>query len=184
MSSNAVLMEQSCPLATLPAEDIPWYALQTRPRHEKKVAVELEEKGIRNYLPLVTRIHHWSDRRKVVHLPLFSCYVFINAVLAPTVRYSALSSWGALGFVGPNRQPMEIPLSEIEQVRKLLESNTPLSPYQFLKIGQRVRVRGGCLDGLEGILVGREREKRLVISIQTIQRSLAMSIEGYDVEPA
>jgi transcription antitermination factor NusG len=177
-------MEPSCPVAALSGETIPWYALQTRPRHEKKVATELEEKGIRSYLPLVTSVHHWSDRRKVVQLPLFSCYVFVNAVLAPAVRVSALSSWGALGFVGPNRQAVEIPASEIEQVRKLLDSNAPFSPYAFLKIGQRVRVRGGCLDGLEGILVGWQREKRLVISIQTIERSLSMSIEGYDVEPA
>ena len=165
----------------LPAESGSWYALQTRPRHEKKVVTELEGKGITTYLPLLAKVHHWSDRRKVVHLPLFSCYVFINALLTPAVRLSTLSIWGALGFVGPQRQALPIPDSDIEHIRRLLASDTACSPYPFMKIGQRVRVRGGCLDGLEGILVDRPREKRLVISVQTIERSLSISVEGYDV---
>jgi len=59
----------------------------------------------------------------------------------------------------------------------------PLTPYPFLRVGQRVRVRGGALDGLEGILIT-NGEKRLVISVGAIHRSLSITIEGYDVEPA
>lgn len=174
----------SCDFATPPPpEPSRWYALQTRPRHEKKVAAELEERGITTYLPLVAKVRQWSDRRKIVHLPLFSCYLFINALLTPAVRFSTLSVWGALGFVGPNRQALPIAPSDIEQIRKLLASDITCSPYPFIKIGQRVRIRGGCLDGLEGVLVDRPREKRLVISVETIKRSLSISVEGYDVVP-
>jgi transcription antitermination factor NusG len=179
-SAVQIITSELAPLAT----ELPqWYALQTRPRHEKKVVAELAEKGISTYLPLLARTHHWSDRRKIVQLPLFSCYVFINAVLTPWVRLSTMSTYGALGFVGPQRQALPIPAEEIEHVRKLLASETACSPYPFIKIGQRVRIRGGCLDGLEGMLVDRPRDKRLVISIETIQRALAISIEGYDVVP-
>ena len=160
-----------------------WYAVQTRSRHEKKVADEIQDKGISSFLPLITQIHRWSDRRKLVQVPLFPGYVFVRAQLDPRVFVAVLSIWGALAFVGPQREAMPIPESQIEDIRTLLSTKVSLSPYPFLKLGQRVRVRGGALDGVEGILVT-NGQKRLVISVESIHRSLAMTIEGYDIEPA
>lgn len=160
-----------------------WYAVQTRPRHEKKVATELQDRHIDFYLPLLTQIHRWSDRRKIVDVPLFPGYVFVHAQLDLQIRASVLRIWGVLAFVGPQREPLAIPDSQIEDIQNLLATKIPLTPYPFLKIGQRVRVRGGALDGLEGILVT-NGQKRLVISVESIQRSLSITIEGYDVEPA
>jgi transcription antitermination factor NusG len=159
-----------------------WYAVQTRPRHEKKVAVELTQKCIDSYLPLLNQTHHWSDRRKIVQVPLFPGYLFVRAQLDPRVRVGVLSIWGALAFVGPQREAVPIPESQIEDIRTLLNTKVYLSPYPFLRVGQRVRVRGGALDGVEGILVT-NGQKRLVISVESIQRSLSLTIEGYDVEP-
>jgi transcription antitermination factor NusG len=159
-----------------------WYAVQTRPRHEKKVAAELQEKHIGFYLPLLTQIHRWSDRRKIVDVPLFPGYVFVHAQLDLHVRVSVLRIWGVLAFVGPQREALAIPDSQIEDIQNLLATKIPLTPYPFLKIGQRVRVRGGALEGLEGLLVT-NGHKRLVISVESIQRSLSVTIEGYDVEP-
>ena len=53
----------------------------------------------------------------------------------------------------------------------------------YTQVGQRVRIRGGSLEGLEGILVGSDHQK-LVVSVNLIQQSLALSLEGYDLEPA
>jgi transcription antitermination factor NusG len=160
-----------------------WYAIQTRPRHEKRLAAELKEKRVDSYLPLLNEIHRWSDRRKVVQVPLFPGYIFVHAQLDPTIRFSILNTWGAVAFVGPQREATPIPETQIEGIRTLLETKIPLSPYPFLKVGQRVRVRGGALDGVEGILVT-NGHKRLVISVESIQRSLSITIEGYDVEAA
>jgi len=169
--------------AVIPAlGEAQWYAVQTRPRHEKKVVTELQEKRIDSYLPLLTQVHRWSDRRKVVQVPLFPGYVFVHEHLDPHVRVSILRIWGVLSFVGPQREAAPIPDSQIEDIRTLLTTKIPLTPYPFLKIGQRVRVRGGALDGLEGILVT-NGHRRLVISVESIQRSLSITIEGYDVEP-
>lgn len=181
MSSAAPIVDDSPPL-TEGVEAAQWYAIQTRPRHEKKVVAELEEKGICSYLPLLAQVHRWSDRRKVVHTPLFSCYAFVNAVLTPEARCSMLQIWGVLGFVGPQRHALPIPSHQIETIRRLL-SQVGAEPHPFLKVGQRVRIRGGCLDGIEGILTERQRDKFLVISVDTIQRSLCVSVEGYDVVP-
>ena len=159
-----------------------WYAVQTRPRHEKKMLSELTLRSIDSYLPLLNQVHNWSDRRKIVQVPLFPGYVFVRARLDPRVRIAVLSIWGALAFVGPQRDAMPIPDSQIEDIRTLLNTNVFLSPYPFLKVGQRVRVRGGALDGVEGILVT-NGQKRLVISVESIHRSLSLTIEGYDIEP-
>lgn len=164
-----------------PLDSAHWYAIQTRPRHEKKVAAELEEKSIESYLPLLNQMHRWSDRRKLIQVPLFPGYVFVRSKLDPILRYSILSIWGALSFVGPQRDASPIPDTQIEDIRTLLKTKVSLSPYPFLKVGQRVRVRGGALDGMEGILVT-NGHKRLVISVESIQRSLSVTIEGYDVE--
>lgn len=161
-----------------------WYALHTKARHEKVVEQRLQQKGVTTYLPMITEVHRWSDRKKKVQLPLFSCYLF--AKLAPTKvdRLRVLCVDGVFSFVGPGGEGTPIPEAQIEGVRALVEGGLPCSTHPFLKVGQRVRVRSGALDGLEGILVDRNGDSTLVISIDAIQRSLAVRVEGYEVEPA
>lgn len=160
-----------------------WFALQTRARHEKVVVQRLSDKGITTFLPLVRQVHRWSDRRKTVDLPLFSCYVFAKLAPRNDERLRVLLVDGVLKFVGPRGQGIPIPEEQIDSVRKLVEEQLPYCSHPFLKIGQRVRVRGGALDGVEGILISRSGERKLVISVEAIQRSLGVCIEGYDVEP-
>jgi len=182
MSSAAQIVDQSVGWA-YPGEQPQWYAIHIRPKHEKRVASELEQKGILTFLPLVTEIHRWSDRRKKVELPLFSCYLFVNLVASADLRVAVLSTGGVLGFVGAHHQGAPIPESQIEQIRTLLESKVPFSFHPFLKVGQRVRIRGGCLDGMEGILSAQKGADRLVVAVDGIQRALSICLEGYDVEP-
>ena len=160
-----------------------WYALHTRSRHEKRVASELEQKGISSFLPLVTQMRKWSDRRMKVDLPLFSCYVFVNITKSPETRVSVLRTPGVLTIVGGNHLASPIPDREIEQIQTILERKVPFSAHPFLEVGQRVRIRGGALDGLEGVLSRFKGHDQLVVSVQTIQRSLSVTLGGYDVEP-
>jgi len=160
-----------------------WYAVQTRSRHEKVVAHRLQEQGVATYLPIVTEVHRWSDRKKTVELPLFSCYLFARLMPTNEDRLRVLTLDGVLHLVGGGRQGTPIPDEQISAVRALVEGQLPVSAYPFLKIGQRVRIRSGALNGVEGILVGRNGDRTLVVSVDAIQRSLAVRIEGYDVEP-
>ena len=89
---------------------------------------------------------------------------------------------GVSGFVMMNGFPVPVPEQQLEDVRLLLAHEIACRAYPFLKVGQRVRIRGGCLDALEGILISENKDHSLVISIESIQRSLAIRIEGYDVE--
>jgi len=165
-------------------EDGPrWYALHTRAKHEKAIGAQLLSKGIDTFVPSVREIHRWSDRSKTVDVPLFSCYVFVHDILSKA-HLPVLRTPGVLRWVGANGEPAVIPDSQIEAVRSLVGKDVPLWPHSFLKVGQRVRIRGGSLDGVEGTLIDRRGERKLVISIDLIQQSLAMTIDGYDIEPA
>jgi transcription antitermination factor NusG len=160
-----------------------WYALLTRARHEKMVAYRLHGHGVPAFLPLVTEVRHWRHRKRRVELPLFSCYVFAKLLPTNEDRLRALRIDGVFSLVGVRGCGTPIPDEQIEAVRRLVEGQLPWGSYPFLKIGQRVRIRSGALDGVEGILVSRSGESTLVVSIDAIQRSLAVRIEGYDVEP-
>jgi transcription termination/antitermination protein NusG len=159
-----------------------WYAIQTRARHEKVVAERLGEQGVVTFLPLVREIHRWSDRKKKIELPLFSCYVFGRFAATNEEQQRIYRTTGVFGIVGVRGECTPIPDAEIEAVRAFIGQHLPWSVHPFLKVGQRVRVRGGSLDGIEGVLLSRNGERTLVISINTIQRSLAVRIEGYDLE--
>lgn len=158
-----------------------WYAVMTRPRHEKKVAEELARRGVCNYVPLMTAVHRWSDRKKMVSTPLFPGYAFVKIEATPRNKVSVLQVNGVLHFIGNAGHGSAIPESEIESIRGVLASDVPVTPWGFLKVGQRVRVRGGALDGVEGQLV--ECGRRLVVSVGAIQRGLSIAVEGYQVEP-
>jgi len=165
------------------AEGENWYALQTQARHERMVAQRLRERGVTTFLPLVTEVHRWSDRKKTVELPLFSCYVFVKIMPRAEDRLRVLTVSGVFNLVGVRGEGTPIPNDQISAVRTLVEQHMPWSSHPFLKIGQRVRIRSGALDGVEGILVSRNGDRTLVVSIDAVQRSLAVRIEGYGVEP-
>jgi transcriptional antiterminator NusG len=160
-----------------------WYAVHTRARHERVVAQRLREQGVNTFLPLVTEVHRWSDRRKSVELPLFGCYVFVKVLPTVEERLRVLRVDGVFKFVGARGVGTPITETQIDSVRTLIGQQIPWSAHPFLQIGQRVRVRGGALDGVEGILLSRNDDNTLVVSVDAIQRSLAVRIEGYDVEP-
>lgn len=184
MSTTTQLSEIAAAIPVVADQRENWYALLTRARHEKIVALRLHERGVPVFLPLVTEVRRWSDRRKLVEFPLFSCYVF--AKLPPTNEglVTALRINGVFSVVGMRGEGTPIPDEQIDAVRRLIKERLRWHSHPFLKIGQRVRIRGGALDGVEGILVSRSGESTLVISIDAIQRSLAVRVEGYNVEPA
>ena len=160
-----------------------WYAVRTRSRHEKVVERQLEGQGIEGFCPIVSQVRQWSDRRKQIESPLFPGYVFVRIAASPEEKVRVLRTLGVVELVGRHGHGLAIPSEQIEAVRILVSSKTPFTKHGFLKVGQRVRVRSGSLDGVEGILVAQNGSRNLVISVEPIQRSLSIRIEGYQVEP-
>jgi transcription antitermination factor NusG len=163
--------------------DARWYAVHVYPQNEKKVATELERRGIKTFLPLRKECHRWSDRNKTVEVPLFPCYAFVNMVPTPHLRSVVGQTPRVIRVLPANDEPIPIPDSEIESMRSLVEGETLVAPCEYIQAGQKVRVRGGCLEGLEGILDVRDGKRNLILSINIIERSFALSLEGYKVEP-
>jgi transcription antitermination factor NusG len=161
-----------------------WYAVQTRSRHEKKAAAELRDKGVYCFLPLTTQVHRWSDRDKEVEVPLFPGYIFVNTLTVPEARVSILRTTGVASFVGNSGKGTPIPDKQIEDVQAIVNQRVPIATHPFLSVNQKVRIRGGSLDGVEGVLVGVNSDLSLVVSVDLIQRAVAIRVSGYEVEAA
>ena len=166
------------------AETSSWFAIQTWSRREKKVATELREKGISVFLPLFSEKRQWSDRQRLVELPLFPQYVFVRIPPKTHARIPVLRTVGVTGFVGKRGVGVPIPDSEIDGIRTILAQGMPFNHHSFLNVGKRIRIRGGSLDGVEGVLTAINRDATLVVSVELIQRSLAIRIAGFAVEAA
>ena len=145
---------------------------------------ELHEKGIYSFLPLHREKRRWSDRRQWVELPMFSQYLFVRVSASGDSRIRVLQTAGVVQFVGATRRGTPIPDGQIEALLAIVSSEIQTASHEFLRLGERVRIRGGILDGIEGILSAIRNERSLVVSVDLIQKSVAIRIDGFEVEPA
>jgi len=164
-------------------EGAQWYAVHTMARHEKRVAQQLQEKKIFTFLPLFQQLHRWSDRLSKVDVPLFSCYAFVRIAPNAQNRFDVLRTKGVLGFVGSKGQGTCIRDEEIENLRTAVREKIPCLAHPYIQTGKRVRIRGGSLDGMEGILERRGEDQSLVLSVELLRRSVSIRVEGYEIQP-
>jgi transcription antitermination factor NusG len=153
-----------------------WYALQVKSRFEKAVARNLQGKGFEEFLPLYSRRSAWSDRTKSIELPLFPGYVFCKFNL--TNRLPILVTPGVNSVVGVGKSPIPIEGWELDNIRRILAAGSLCEPWPSLGIGQAVRVEYGALAGLEGTVESHKNGYRLVISVNLLQRSVAVEIDA------
>jgi transcription antitermination factor NusG len=156
-----------------------WYAIYTYSRHEKRVAVQLQARGIEAFLPLYRCTHRWKTGLTEVHLPLFPGYAFVHICLRR--QLDVLQVPGVVSLVGMGAQALALPEQQIERLRAGL-SLLNAQPYPYVAVGDRVRIVQGPLKGLEGLLVRVKRNYRVAISIDLIQRSLSVEVELGQVE--
>ncbi len=171
-------------MGTISAEnaELQWFALQVKPRYEKVASTMLRNKGFEEFLPLYRASRRWSDRIAQVDLPLFPGYVFCRFDPMDR-RISIVSTPGVLSIVGMGRTPAPIEDGEIAAVQAVIKSGCQAEPWPFLNLGDKVRVAYGSLTGVEGILVERKKQHRLVISVALLQRSVAVEIDRNWVMP-
>lgn len=158
-----------------------WHAVYTHARHEKRVAQQLDERGIENFLPLYHSIRRWKDRRKELDLVLFPGYIFVRMALSQRLRVLQLP--GVVRFVSFNGQPAALPGDDLEALRTGLAQGMRAEHHPYLTVGRRVRVTRGPLSGAQGILLRVKTNWRIVISIDAIMRSVAVEVDETDVEP-
>ena len=158
-----------------------WYAAYTCSRHEVKIAEQLARRSVEHFLPLYQSVRRWKDRRVQLQLPLFPGYVFVRLSLRD--RFRVLQVPGVAKLVGFNGAPTPLPQEEIETLKKGLVCGVRVERHPFLTVGRQVRVKAGPLSGLQGILVKRKNKVRIVVSVELIQRAMAVDVDVADVEP-
>ena len=159
---------------------LPWFALQVRTRHEKAIAGFLQAKGYEQFVPHYELRKRWSDRVKVTEAPLFPGYLFCR--FDPQYRLPILKTPGVIQIVGCNRIPVAIDEQEIQAIQTLIASGLPAQPWPFLAVGDRIRIESGSLRGLDGIVVKLKENRRLVVSVTLLRRSVAVEIDSALVE--
>jgi transcription antitermination factor NusG len=165
-----------------PLQSSIWFAVYTTSRHEKRVAEHLTQREIEHFLPLYRSDRKWSDGSRVtLDLPLFPGYLFVR--IQRSERVSVLSVPGALAVVGgTGGEPAPLPDATIDALRTALRLRTAF-PHPAVTAGQRVRVRSGALEGLEGIVVRNKNSVRVVMTLEHIVQSYAVEVDITDLEP-
>jgi transcription antitermination factor NusG len=158
-----------------------WWAVYTKHQHEKSVAEMLSGKGFEVFLPLHESMRRWKDRQKLLSLPLFPCYVFVRGLLSR--RLQVVTTPGIHMVLSKGEQIEVIPENEIDAIRKAVLGSYRIEPHPFLKVGERVRVTRGSLEGVEGILVRKKNLFRLVLSVDMLAQSVGVEVDASDVEP-
>ena len=158
-----------------------WYAVYTKPQHERKVNTHLSQEGITTFLPEIERWSRRKDRKKKVCYPIFPGYIFINTDLGRDSRLKIIKTKGVVRILNTNGIPTSIPEHQIEAIQRLVENRKTISPHPYLKKGQTVQVISGPLKGLEGIFISDKCKGKLVISIDILHRSVSVEIDEKDV---
>jgi transcription antitermination factor NusG len=158
-----------------------WWAVYTRHQHEKTVAENFSRNGLEVFLPLYNAVRQWKDRKKHLSLPLFPCYVFLRG--ESSRRVQVLSTPGVHSIVTIAGRPAPISAVEIEAIRRAAESPLAVEPHPFLRRGDRVRIKSGPLADIEGILIRRKSSYRLILSAELLQKSIAVEVDAFSVEP-
>jgi transcription antitermination factor NusG len=163
------------------ARDRNWYAVYTVPQHEKSALKQLDMRGIESFLPTYETVRVWKNRQRMkLILPLFPTYLFAH--INSRERAKVLQSPGVLQIVGNSREGVPLPDSEVEFLRSDF-CRQRIEPYRDLVIGEKVRIKSGVMQGLQGTLVRKSNSLRFVLTLELINQHAAIQVSAEDLEP-
>ena len=159
---------------------MPWYALYTRPRHEKKAAELISEKDYEVYYPTIKKVRQWKYRKKKVEMPLFNSYIFAN--FEYNQRFEILKTHGIVKIINFSGEPAIVPDWQIDSLKRMLEFPETVRLEKYISPGEIVEIMAGPMRGLKGMVNLKKDSKRLVLSIDGIFQSISVEIEEEFVE--
>jgi len=164
---------------------MPWYAVHTKSRHEDRAFLGLLQKSFSAFLP---KIEVWSkrkDRRKRIMIPMFPGYLFVELpVLTNEIKVDVLKTFGVVRILGKptGSQPIPVPDEKIDAIRRIVDSKVEVQQFQYPKVGEPARIIDGPFKGIEGLVLKTDYEKEVfVVSIELLQRSVAIKLEGFQI---
>ena len=154
-----------------------WYAVYTKSRAEKKVALQLEMSNIEVYLPLQKTMRQWSDRKKIIYEPLFRSYVFVK--VNNKDFYNVLNNPGSVRFVTIGHEKIPIPEYQIDAIRTYLGELTLEEPLTYFEEGDEVEVAFGALKGLRGQLISDKNHRKLIVRIDAVYQNITLTLPSH-----
>jgi len=160
-----------------------WYALYTKPRWEKKVATDLSEAGYKVFLPLISTIRQWSDRKKKVQIPLINSYVFVQG--DEKELYALLKYNGVVGILKYLKKPAIVRGYEIENLKIICQHPDIISDEKITNIekGDPVQITNGPMMGLYGECVTIKGKHRLIVSVKNLGLEFVLDVPLTYIEP-
>lgn len=158
-----------------------WYAVYTIPQHEKSALKQFAIREIESFLPTYETVRVWKNRQRMkLVLPLFPSYLFVHINLRERVK--VLRSPGVLQIVGNSREGIPLPNSEVEFLRSDF-CRQRIEPYRDLVIGEKIRIKSGVMQGIQGTLVRKSNSMRFVLTIESINQHAAIQVDAENLEP-
>lgn len=158
-----------------------WYAVFTLPQNEKSVLKHLDIRAIESFLPCYRSLRTWKNRQRIeLTLPLFPSYLFVH--IWPQERARVLHSPGVIQIVGNSREPTPIPDKEVEFLMSGVCAKT-IEPFRELVVGEKVRIKSGVLEGIQGVLVRKNNGLRFVFTLRLISQNAAIEVDADNLEP-
>lgn len=161
--------------------DLHWHVVYTMPKCERKVAASIENLGIESFLPMQTVVRHWSDREKKLQVPLFPNYVFVK--VEATRRNNVYSIKELVKFISLDKRPVTIADREILIIKQVMSGVEDISSEDYFHEGSPVRIREGQFAGLEGIIIKKTGNTRLLVRIDRLMKAFSFNISFRMVEP-
>lgn len=176
---------QSAALADISNPQVGWHVLWTRSNYETIVRDHLARKNYEVYLPMINQWLKRSKRLPMVNAPMFKGYLFVRHAIDKTAYLDISNTKGLVNILGMRWDRLaKIPDQEILAIKQITESGSPIAPYPYLKSGTRVRIIRGAMQNAQGILVRSDLAKGIfVISVNLLQRSMAIKVDCADVVP-
>ena len=159
-----------------------WYVLHTKSRFENVVFDGLRKKAIEAFLPKVTVPSRRKDRRKMIRVPLFPGYVFVNSDLDPTHHLDILKTVGAVRLIGDHQGPISVLDETVASLQIMTNTDQPISTGTAFQKGQRVMVVNGPFSGVVGIFERYQGQQRIVVHIEALGQFAAVEVDIDDVE--
>ena len=157
-----------------------WYAVYTVPQHEKSALKQLQMREVESFLPTYETVRVWKNRQRMkLILPLFPTYLFVH--INSRERTKVLQSPGVLQIVGNSREYVPLPDSEVEFLRSDF-CRQRIEPYHDLVIGEKVRIKNGVMQGLQGTLARKSNRMQFVLTIELINQHAAIHVDAEDLE--
>jgi len=158
-----------------------WWVIYTRHHHEHSVADLLRAKGLDVFLPSFECSREWKDRRKVMSMPLFPCYLFVRE--SDNGRLPIVTTPGVHAILSHGVHCAVVPDDEIQVIHTTVQAPSRIKPHSYLNYGERVRVIRGPMRGVGGIFLRRKANCRLIVSVELLKQSVAVEVGAEDVEP-